>query len=172
MLVGGALRRLSLYEQAYGLTILRLWAEMFAVWIGAAFVLLGVSLAGVGAARRWFVPAAGGLALAGLIAFTVANPEAIIARRNIDRFAGTDRLDVAALTSLSDDAVPTVLASLDRMRPDDADLVRINVCGRSAPTGGWAAANLARRRAAEARARWCLGHPAGRVGRVVDPDVT
>ena len=59
LLVAGAVRRLSLYEQAYGLTPLRLWSLLFAIWIGAVFALLGVSLVvSSRTAKAWFVPAA------------------------------------------------------------------------------------------------------------------
>jgi len=58
-----ALRRLWLYEQAFGLTMLRLYSSLFAAWIAAAFVLLGLLVAGVGGRRSWFVPTTVGLGL-------------------------------------------------------------------------------------------------------------
>ncbi|HEV8623588.1 MAG TPA: DUF4153 domain-containing protein, partial [Acidimicrobiia bacterium] len=35
------MRRLDLYENAYGLTMLRLYAGVFVGWIGVSLVLLG-----------------------------------------------------------------------------------------------------------------------------------
>lgn len=50
-----AVRRLNLYENAFGLTMLRLYSELFSYWIGAVFLFLGAALAGVGRGRGWFV---------------------------------------------------------------------------------------------------------------------
>jgi len=36
-----ALRRLGLYQQAFGLTMLRLYSSIFAVWVGLVLVLAG-----------------------------------------------------------------------------------------------------------------------------------
>lgn len=156
VLVGVALRRLGLYEQAYGLTVLRLFAVLFAVWIGGVFVLLGLSIAGVGRGRAWFVPAAVGFALAGLLVVNVANPEALIVRRNVERLAGTERFDAWTLGRLSDDAVPALVDALPSLPPDDAAIVLEAVCaGERRPTGGFWAANASRAAAADARRAVC-----------------
>ena len=44
VIVGVALSRLSLYEHAFGLTMLRLYSQVFALWIGTVFVMLAVDL--------------------------------------------------------------------------------------------------------------------------------
>ena len=152
VLVGVALRRLGLYEQAYGLTVLRLFAVLFAVWIGGVFVLFGLSLAGVGRARSWFVPAAVAFALAGLLVVNIANPEALIVRRNVDRLAGTERFDTSTLGRLSDDAVPALVDALPSLPPADAAAVLDAVCAADRrSTGGFWAANASRAAAADAR---------------------
>lgn len=156
VLVGVALRRLGLYEQVYGLTVLRLFAVLFAVWIGGVFVLLGLSIAGVGRERSWFVPAAAGFALAGLLAVNLANPEAIIVRRNVERLAGTERFDAWTLGRLSDDAVPALVDALPSLPPADAAAVLDAVCaGDRHPTGGFWAANASHAAAADARRAVC-----------------
>ena len=156
VLVAGALRRLGLYEQAYGLTLLRLFAVLFALWIGAVFVLLGFSLGGAAPQRAWFVPAAVGLALAGILVLNVANPEAWIVRRNVERFAGTDRFDAAMLGDLSDDAVPALVDALDDLPPEDAETLRTRICaGPRVRTGGLFAFNAAEAAAVEARQEAC-----------------
>jgi hypothetical protein len=156
-IVIGAVRRLHLYEAAYGLTMLRLCSALVAVWIGAVYVLLGVSLAGAGRRRAWLVPAAVVLALAGLLAADAVNLEAVVVHRNVDRFAGTDRLDVDALSlDLSDDAVPALVDSLAKLPPDQAASLRSRICAgpRTAPGGFWAS-NVARNAAVAARRRAC-----------------
>jgi hypothetical protein len=157
LLVGGAVRRLGLYEQAYGLTILRLWSLVFAVWIGGVFVLLGFTVAGVGRPRAWLVPATMALGLAGLLVLQLVNVEGLTAARNIDRFAGTDRFDAGVLTDLSDDAVPTIVDRLDRLSPTERADVLARLCAAPAyrNANGFWSFNAAERAAADARAEVC-----------------
>ena len=106
--VAVAVRRLFLYEAAFGLTILRFSTIVFAGFIGFVFVVAGLSIAG----RLRHDPVAVVLvgALVTLVAVNLANPERIIAERNIARFGGTERLDVDYLVDrLGADAVPTML---------------------------------------------------------------
>jgi hypothetical protein len=158
VLVAGAVRRLRLYDLAYGLTPLRLWALLFAVWIGVVFVLLAVSLTGrVAPTRAWFVPAAIAAGLAGLLVVNAANPDAWIVRRNVDRFgADSARLDVGTLLTLSDDAVPTLLDALPQLSPDDASRVLQAECAAQRQTdGGFWAFNRSTQRAVDARNDRC-----------------
>ena len=100
-----ALRRLLLYEDAFGLTRSRLLAEAFALWLGGLFALL--LAAGLSPHVRRQLPriAATGTAVA-LLAFSVANPDNLIAERNVERWRETGRLDIAYLQTLSADAAP------------------------------------------------------------------
>ncbi|MDP9441362.1 MAG: DUF4173 domain-containing protein, partial [Actinomycetota bacterium] len=140
VIVAGAVRRLWLYEQAYGLTMLRLCSVLFALWIGAVFLLLSASLAGLGRRRAWLAPAATALALGALLLTNALNPEAIVVRRNVDRFGSSPELDAHYLVGLSDDAVPELMRSLPRLHPETADFVREVVClgPRRAEGGLWA----------------------------------
>ena len=157
LLVAGAVRRLHLYEQAYGLTSLRLFSTAFAIWIGVVFVLLGVSLTGrVRPDKQWFVPVAAAVGVVGLLVLNVANPDAWIVRRNVDRFGSTDKLDVAHLVRLSEDAVPALLDARTRMSPEAAARVEQAVCaGEREATGGVWAFNLAYAAAIDARNESC-----------------
>jgi hypothetical protein len=157
LLVAGAVRRLGLYEQAYGLTSLRLLSTAFAVWIGIVFVLLGVSLTGrVRPDKQWFVPVAAACAVVGLLGLNVANPDAWIVRRNVERFGRSEKLDIDHLMQLSDDAVPALLDARTRMSPANAARVEQRVCEgeRSTDRGFWAF-NFARDAAIEARNEGC-----------------
>lgn len=157
LLVAGAVRRLGLYEQAYGLTSLRLVSSAFAVWIGIVFVLLGVSLTGrVRPDKQWFVPVAAAIAVVGLFGLNAINPDAWIVRRNVERFGMTDKLDVEHLVGLSDDAVPALLDARDGMSPEAAALVEERVCaGERRADGGFWAFNASRDAAIEARNAAC-----------------
>jgi hypothetical protein len=156
VIVGVAVRRLQLYEQAYGLTMLRLYSELFALWIGGVFVLVGLWLAGVGR-RPWFVAGATGLGLVLLLALNVANPEALVVRHNVDHAEATGRFDLDYLAGLSDDALPALAAALSELAPADRETVRAAMCGApSWPFEGWAAWNRARDRAERIRAEVCV----------------
>jgi Domain of unknown function (DUF4153) len=156
-----AVRRLNLYQDAFGLTMLRLYSELFSYWIGAVFLFLGAALAGVGHGRGWLVGAAVAAGLALLLALNVANPEAVVAR---DQLAGTrqvQRIDVAYVARLSEDAVPTVAARMPGLDPAARADLRARLCAAE-PDGvspsrftGWAAWNLGRERAERALTRIC-----------------
>ncbi len=106
--VAVAVRRLFLYEAEFGLTMLRLSTIVFAVFIGFVFVVTGLSITGRLRGDAVGVVVFG--ALLTLTAVTVANPERIIAERNIQRFGGTAQLDVDYLVErLGADALPAML---------------------------------------------------------------
>ncbi|MEM7141224.1 MAG: DUF4173 domain-containing protein [Actinomycetota bacterium] len=106
--VAVAIRRLFLYETEFGLTMLRLYTIVFAGFIGAVFLVVGLALRGVSRVHPLTTVAAIGFGV--LITMNLANPEAIVAERNIDRFGGTDALDIDYLTEhLGNDAIPTLM---------------------------------------------------------------
>jgi hypothetical protein len=109
VVVASALARMSAYEQAYGLTRLRLLVAFCEVWLGLVFVL--VLAAGVRLRGAWVPRAVLGTAVAALLALAVVNPDRVIAERNIDRYLQGGRLDVTYLADLSADAAP----ALDRL---------------------------------------------------------
>ena len=162
-IVAVAIRRLFLYEAAYGLTPLRVGAVIVAIWIGAVFVMTAVAIVRV-ADRAWLLPASLAAAVALLVAANVVNLDGFIVERNVDRFAGTGKLDVVALAELSDDALPALAASLDDLSHAERAAMTIAVCpprdeveeGRS-----WLEWNLGRSRADDARRTIC-GGPAHR----------
>lgn len=107
VVVASALYRMSLYQEAYGFSRLRLLVDVFESWLG--LVVAGVVAAGVRLRGTWlprFALLTGAAALAGL---ALINPDAWIARHNIERFENTERIDWWYLQSLSADATPTVL---------------------------------------------------------------
>lgn len=158
LIVAVAIRRLTLYSDVYGLTMLRLYCTIFAVWIGVVLVLLTAWLAGVHGARAWFPAAAGACGLALLLGLNVANPEALVARTNLQREAPLDP-DTRYLTShLSDDAVPVIAELLPGLDAETRDDIREQLCGDSAEGArftGWAAWNLSHARATTERNRLC-----------------
>lgn len=166
VLVGVAVVRMKLYEEAFGLTGLRLAVLVGEAWIAVVFVLIGVAVARSSWSVNWLLPAVVGSALLAVIVTTALDPDAVVARSNLDHHARTGVLDVPYLTSLSDDAVPVVVAGLDPLPPDVRAQVVRGLCasrrpgspgtpgGDGAPTGPlwWNASSSA---AAEARRRVC-----------------
>ncbi|MDP1807279.1 MAG: DUF4173 domain-containing protein [Acidimicrobiales bacterium] len=151
-----AVRRLGLYTDAYGLTMLRFFSLVFTLWIGTVLVLAGLALAGVGADRAWFTGAALVAGLALLLGLNALNPEAIVARHNVERAARQLAVDPVYLAELSDDAVPALVDALPRLQEPERTAVLDAVCaGEDWPFDGWAAANTSRWRAADARQRVC-----------------
>ena len=108
VIVVSAFHRLRLYEDAFGLTRLRLLTETTALWLGCMLVLVGAAGA-LAAVRARLAPAAVLLTTAGLLAFSLGNPDRRIAERNIDRWEATAAIDEFYLASLSADAVPALV---------------------------------------------------------------
>ncbi len=109
-LVVSAFHRLFLYEQVFGLTMLRLYAQSAIVWVGLVLVyqaltILGIGGHGVDEGRTWVWSAAGVTALVMLFAMNVLNPEAFVVRHNITH-QRTTSFDPSYIDELGSDAVP------------------------------------------------------------------
>jgi two-component system sensor histidine kinase BaeS len=143
--VASALYRMSLYQEAYGYTVLRVFVDGFELWLGLVIVMLlvaGVRLSG------WWVPRAVLVSAAVFVlGFVALNPDAFVASHNIDRYEAGKALDTEYLARLSADATPVIAQRLP------ADLAACVL------QGGWAAEgrgddllswNLGRARATDA----------------------
>ena len=146
VVIASALKRMRLYEQQYGLTELRIYATGVILWI--AVVCVWFALTVLRGRRHAFAVGALVAGFAATLALNVLDPDALIARTNIDR----PRVDVAYLSRLSDDAVPTLVARLDRLAPDDRRLLAIALARREPGGGDWRSWNASRIDAAEALA--------------------
>lgn len=161
--IASAAYRMRLYQQAYGLTEQRLYVSVFIVWLTA--VLGWLALTVLRGRRERF---ALGSILAGLTciaALYVLNPDALIARVNFDRAAAGKEFDGNYLRTLSADAVPVILARIDRL-PDvercrAARMLEERWSGER--PGGWRTWNLSdwRARRLVAPLKGTLACPAG-----------
>ena len=104
-----ALRRLGLYEEAYGFTSLRFFVHVTIFWLAAVFLV--ILIAGVRWTAGWLPRTVVGITTVGLLVVNIINPEGFIASQNIKRYERTGKIDIFYLDSLSPDAVPA-LASL------------------------------------------------------------
>jgi len=144
-LVAVSLRRMALYDEAFGLTMLRLWVVGVAIWMGCVLVMTAARNAVRQSGGRWLVAGAGIAALVLVVGADVLNAEAFVARHNIARGRDGAQLDGGYLVQLSDDAVPTIA--------NDAALARLLPC--TGDRQGVAALNLSAARAADSRREVC-----------------
>lgn len=106
VVVASALYRMHLYQDAYGFSQLRLLVDAFEIWLG--LVVLAVLVAGISLKGSW-VPRMALLSAAAMVfGLAAINPDAWIARHNLERFEQTGKIDWAYFGDLSDDAVPTI----------------------------------------------------------------
>ena len=95
--------RLTLYEEAYGYTYDRIFAHTFISFLFILFMLTLYKL------WRKELPLVKAFAIAALLTYTAlnyVNVDAIIARKNIERYLKTGKVDLDYLQELSYDAIP------------------------------------------------------------------
>ena len=144
VVVGSALYRMHLYEEAFGFTRLRLLVSVFEGWLGVVVVL--VIVAGVVGARRLLVPVAVRVGAAGLLGLALVNPDLYIAQHNIARADAPVGIDWQYLGELSTDAYPALVRL-----PDDLFGCATRYSAWSGDTD-WLAWNLSRERARDLKA--------------------
>jgi len=145
--VGVSISRLSLYADAFGLTMLRLYSTIFAGFVGVVFVLFIIDLFAddrseqvvgsvIGVRRRaWFIPAVGLVAWGLLMGLNGFSPEKIVSDRNLEHRTTQGEFDVHYATSLSADAVPALFAGLeDGPLVDGSGDLQTALCDRWAHT--------------------------------------
>ena len=156
MTVVVAFRRLSLYEDAYGFTMLRLYSHIFAGWIAIVFLLLAVEVSGLWPRRRWFVGATVSSALMVLLVLNFASPEAAVVSLNVSHATTSHKIDADYLRQLSSDATPALLDATPSLEPRLRGHVAQVACtgGRTYQSSIWAF-NLSDQQAAAARKTDC-----------------
>jgi hypothetical protein len=149
VVVAVALRRLYLYEEAYGWTRLRLWVHTFELWMGLVIVL--IAIAGIRLKAAWLPRAIATSAAVGLLALGLLNPDGFIATRNVNHFRDTGTADLAYLSGLSADAAP----ALDHLPEPQRSCALRHLADALQHGDSWTGLNLSR-----AQARTLLGrHP-------------
>ncbi len=117
LIMSSAYKRLFLYEEAYGFTTLRFYSHAFIVLLAVVFCLLLYKIykdkRENAFAFQIFISS-----MLFLTIMNVLNPDAFIARRNMERFAAIGKLDVLYLSRLSDDAIPESIRILDISNED------------------------------------------------------
>ncbi|MGD2134873.1 MAG: DUF4173 domain-containing protein [Gemmatimonadales bacterium] len=113
LIMTSAMLRMRLYVEVYGLSLDRIYASAVMMWIAATLLWFALTVLRARRDRFGFGTIVAGLAV--LVGLNLANPDALVARVNIERAAAGVQLDVAYLGTLSADATPTLLGALDRL---------------------------------------------------------
>jgi hypothetical protein len=147
VIIASALHRMRLYQNAYGLTELRLYTTAFMIWLAAVFGWFCFTVLRGRRERFTF----GALVMAGeaLVILHAINPDARIVANNAAR-AGVERpFDARYAARLSADAVPGLLAALPHALPEERCAASKSILRRWGPTTptDWRSWSLARSRA-------------------------
>jgi hypothetical protein len=150
-MLSSAFQRLMLYEEAYGYTRLRLYTHSFMIWLAVLLPIFLIALY----LNRFRIFLLGSLATAAIYLglLNVVNTDALIVRENMARYQQGGQLDVFYLGTLSSDATPALLASLDTVKgSQQADLnayliQQYRVLDQMDKTEGWPSWNIGRARA-------------------------
>ena len=137
LILFSAFRRVILYEQAYGFTTARLFAQAYMVVMSLVLIALALEVA------RGRISIAFGRRVAeiALGVFTVLvfwNFEAWIVNRNVDRAVQTGKFDLAYARRLSGDAIPTLISRRGELGPTESTNVEAAVrCRRGTSERRW-----------------------------------
>lgn len=138
VIVASALRRMWLYEQAYGFTRWRISVSACELWLGALFVL--ITIAAVRLRADW-VPRAGfAVGVAVLLGLAALNPDRLIASESVDWYERTGIIDLHYLRTLSADAADAFEGLPEEIR---ACVLR-DIVENAREEGDWTEYNLSR----------------------------
>lgn len=115
VILASAMMRMRLYQEACGLTELRLYTMAFMGWLAVVFAWFVFTV--LRERREHFAFGAVAAAFFLILGLHTLNPDALIVRTNAARAAKTQAFDVDYAASLSADAVPALVAVLPQLPP-------------------------------------------------------
>jgi len=132
-----AFRRVILYEQAYGYTTARVFAQAYMIVMALSLAALALEITR-GRVSVSFGRRVAEIALGAFTVLILWNFEAWIANRNIDRAVTTGKFDARYTRQLSRDAVPTLVARLTEIPVAQRDSIMIRLgCTKLAGDRSW-----------------------------------
>ncbi len=150
VIIISAFKRLMLYQDAYGLTTLRLYVSGFIMFLGVVFILLAIKLWRE-KEDNFFAFGALLSVITFLVVFNILNPDAFIAKKNIDRFNTGGGLDANYLATMSADAIPSTVGVYDRLNDEDKGIVEQHLTTKktelSEQQSHWQSYNVSRQKA-------------------------
>jgi Domain of unknown function (DUF4173) len=144
VVMASALQRMRLYQREYGLTELRVYATGVMLWLAVVFVWTGFTV--LRGRRDLFAVGALVSGFAAIFAINVVNPDALIARTNLNR----PNLDLPYLMQLSDDATPELMKALPTLEPRLREQLAAELVARKRSSSDWRTWNVSRMRAQQA----------------------
>lgn len=150
VIMASAFQRMHLYIMKYGLSEERLYPTAFMGWLAVVFVWFCLTV--LRGKRQHFAfgaMAAGFLLIAVL---NVINPDALIARTNLNRARAGNKFDSYYLDSLSADAVPAIVSAWASLSHANQCSLRLHLSGWELPSSdsGWRSWNISRAQANKA----------------------
>src|SRR3989344_5492488 len=112
-----AFSRLSLYEEAFGFTTLRLYSHAFIIFLGVVFCFLLYKIL-VEHKDNTFAFRTFLAVVVFVAAMNIFNPDTFIATKNLERYEATGKLDADYLAGLSADATAITIHTLQLQDPD------------------------------------------------------
>ena len=132
-----AFRRVVLYEQAYGFTEARVFAQAYMIGMALALAALGLEVAR-GTISIDFGRRVAEIALGVFTILVFWNFESWIVNKNVDRAAAGGKFDAWHLTRLSADATPALIRRLPEIPAAQRDTVTSRLaCKRRPVAGRW-----------------------------------
>ena len=162
VVMASALQRMYLYLEEYGLTELRLYATIFMAWL--AVVLVWFLLTVLRGRRDRFAFGALAAGFAAILLINVINPDALIARTNLDRLQEGKRFDAVYLTTLSADAAPVLFEALPEIPEERLQIAphltveQVLLDRWKGGETGWRTWNLSRERARRLAEAYAIVH--------------
>jgi hypothetical protein len=150
VVMASAVQRLVLLtgELGYGMTTVRFYPMVFMTWLAVVFVWFAVTV--LRNKRNYFAWGALWSAVVILGATNLMNPEKFIVEHNLKLMHQGREFDAHYNAGLSDDALPTLINSFERLNSDDAVTalwqLRYRACMKSRE-GDWRTWNLSRQEA-------------------------
>jgi len=150
VIMASAAERMRLYTAQFGLTQERLYATAFMAWLAAVFVWFAVTVLRGHRDRFAFGAMMAGFMLIG--ALQIVNPDALIARTNVERASEGRPFDAIYAGWLSADAVPVLIAHLPELNTKDSRTLAARILKRWPPgkRADWRSWSWSRAHAAEA----------------------
>lgn len=118
-----AFKRLSLYIDVYGMTLLRFYVNAFIILLLILFVILAIKF--IKSKPEHFFTFGTLLSVAAFLAIVnLVNPDAYITRTNIEQYSRTNKLDIIYLDDLSVDATAEKIELYNKLNGEEKALLQ------------------------------------------------
>jgi hypothetical protein len=147
VIMASALSRMMLYQNEYGLTELRVYTTAFMIWLAVVFLLFCATVL-VGKRERFLFGAYLSILLF-VAALHFVNPDALIARVNIERLGQGKFFDADYASKLSADAIPVLVGEFPAMSYENRCVIQNKLVKRQSYEANkdWRSWNWARQNA-------------------------